>query len=143
MPDAVRAPVPPRPAVPDDPVDRIRVKRVYRAARVSDGKRILVDRLWPRGVSKDRARLDRWCKEIAPSDALRRWFHADPQDWDAFERRYRAELATQPELLRELVALTATDVVTLLFGSKDEERNNATVLAEVLREEIVRARRAG
>mgnify|MGYP003615556126 FL=1 len=142
MPDPV-LPVPPVPPVPEDPADRIRVKRIYRAARVSDGRRILVDRLWPRGVSKDRARLDRWCKEIAPSDALRHWFHAGPQDWDEFERRYRAELATQSELLRELAALTATDVVTLLFGSKDEERNNATVLAEVLREEIVRARRAG
>ena len=142
MPDPV-SPVPPVPPVPEDPADRIRIKRVYRAARVSDGRRILVDRLWPRGVSKDRARLDRWCKEIAPSDALRHWFHAGPQDWDEFERRYRAELAAQPGMLRELVALTATDVVTLLFVSKDEERNNAAVLAEVLREEIVRGRRAG
>ncbi len=142
MPDPV-SPVPPVPPVPEDPADRIRIKRVYRAARVSDGRRILVDRLWPRGVSKDRARLDRWCKEIAPSAALRHWFHAGPQDWGEFERRYRAELAAQPGMLRELVALTATDVVTLLFGSKDEERNNAAVLAEVLREEIVRGRRAG
>lgn len=142
MPDPV-SPVPPVPPVPEDPADRIRIKRVYRAARVSDGRRILVDRLWPRGVSKDRARLDRWCKEIAPSDALRHWFHAGPQDWDEFERRYRAELAAQPGMLRELVALTATDVVTLLFGSKDEERNNAAVLAEVLREEIVPGLRAG
>ncbi len=134
-------PVPPVLPVPNDPADRIRVKRVYRAARVSDGKRILVDRLWPRGVSKDRARLDRWCREIAPSDVLRRWYHADPDGWDAFEQRYRAELAAQPALVEELAALTATEVVTLLFGSKDEERNNATVLAEVLREEI--KRRAG
>ena len=142
MPDPV-SPVPPVPPVPEDPADRIRIKRVYRAARVSDGRRILVDRLWPRGVSQDRARLDRWCKEIAPSDALRHWFHAGPQDWDEFERRYRAELAAQPGMLRELVALAATDVVTLLFGSKDEERNNAAVLAEVLREEIVPGLRAG
>ncbi|WP_374370447.1 DUF488 domain-containing protein [Tabrizicola sp.] len=131
-------PVPPVPPIPDDPAERIRVKRVYRAARVSDGKRILVDRLWPRGVSKDRARLDRWCKEIAPSDALRRWFHADPQSWAEFEQRYRAELAAEPELVAELAALTATDVVTLLFGSKDEEHNNATVLAEVLQDAVRR-----
>ena len=121
----------------------VKIKRIYEPPAADDGQRILVDRLWPRGVSKDRARLDRWCKEIAPSDALRHWFHAGPQDWDEFERRYRAELAAQPGMLRELVALTATDVVTLLFGSKDEERNNAAVLAEVLREEIVRGRRAG
>lgn len=139
MPD----PVPPRQTVPDDPVDRIRIKRVYRAARVSDGRRVLVDRLWPRGVAKDRARLDSWAKELAPSDDLRRWYHAGPGRWEEFEQRYRAELATQPERLRELAALTATDVVTLLFGSKDEERNNATVLAEVLREEIRRGAGGG
>lgn len=139
MPD----PVPPVPPVPDDPAKRIRVKRIYRAARVSDGKRVLVDRLWPRGLSKDRARLDLWCREIAPSDALRRWYHADPGGWDAFTARYRQELAARPELVRELAELAETGVVTLLFGSKDEERNNATVLADVLREQIDRARRAG
>ena len=126
---------------PKIPAAHVRLKRAYEAAEAADGTRILVDRLWPRGVSKDRARLDRWCREIAPSDALRRWYHADPDGWDVFEQRYRAELAAQPALVEELAALTATEVVTLLFGSKDEERNNATVLAEVLREEI--KRRAG
>lgn len=139
MPD----PVPPRQTVPDDPVERIRIKRVYRAARVSDGKRILVDRLWPRGVAKDRARLDRWCKEIAPSDALRRWYHAEPDRWEEFVIRYRAELAAQPALLRELASLAESEVVTLLFASKDEARNNAVVLRDCLREEIAGERRAG
>ena len=129
-------PAPPRPPVPDDPVDRIRIKRAYRAARVSDGKRILEDRLWPRGLAKDRARLDQWCKDIAPSDALRRWFHVDPGRWEEFVARYRAELATQPGLLRDLAALADSGVVTLLFASKDEDRNNAVVLRDCLRAEI-------
>ena len=138
MPD----PVPPRPAVPDDPVDRIRVKRIYRAARVSDGRRELVDRLWPRGVARDRARLDSWARDLAPSDALRRWYHAEPDHWEEFVTRYRAELAAKPELVRALAALASEGVVTLLFASKEEERNNATVLRDCLREEIARGRGA-
>lgn len=82
---------PARPPIPDTLGERIRVKRIYRAARVSDGKRILVDRLWPRGVAKDRARLFDWCKDIAPSDALRHWFHANPDQWQDFVTRYRAQ----------------------------------------------------
>ncbi len=138
MPD----PVPPRQTVPDDPVERIRIKRVYRAARVSDGKRVLVDRLWPRGVAKDRARLDAWAKELAPSDDLRRWYHAEPDRWEEFVTRYRAELAAKPELVRDLAALAADGAVTLLFGSKEEERNNATVLRDCLRELIAEGRGA-
>jgi len=132
MPD----PVSPRPRVPADLSGRIRTKRVYLPASESDGKRILVDRLWPRGLSKVRAQLDEWCKEIAPSDALRHWFHADPSDWEEFELRYRAELATKPDLLRELAALAEDGVVTLLFGSRNEEHNNAVVLADRLQQEI-------
>lgn len=120
---------------PGLPADRIRIKRIYDAPGPSDGRRILVDRLWPRGVSKDRAQLDLWCKEIAPSDALRHWFHADPGDWEEFERRYRAELATKPELLRELASLAEAGVVTLLFASRNEEQNNATVLRDQLLQE--------
>lgn len=82
---------PARPPIPDTLGERIRVKRIYRAARVSDGKRILVDRLWPRGVAKDRARLFDWCKDIAPSDTLRHWFHANPDQWQDFVTRYRAQ----------------------------------------------------
>jgi len=129
-------PVSPRPRVPADLSGRIRTKRVYLPASESDGKRILVDRLWPRGLSKVRAQLDEWCKEIAPSDALRHWFHADPSQWEAFEARYQAELATKPELLRELASLADEGVVTLLFASKNEEHNNATVLRERLLQDL-------
>lgn len=124
------------PPISGNPTDRIRTKRVYDAPSPSDGKRVLVDRLWPRGVSKDRAHLDQWCKDIAPSDALRRWFHADPSQWETFEQRYQAELATKPDLLRELASLAEAGVVTLLFGSRDEEHNNATVLRDRLLQEL-------
>jgi len=130
--------MPERPPVPDDPAERIRIKRIYRAVRVSDGKRILVDRLWPRGIAKDRARLFSWCKEIAPSDGLRHWFHANPDRWAEFETRYRAELATQGEIIGELAGYARDGVVTLIYASKDEDRNNAVVLRDVLRDRIAR-----
>lgn len=100
---------------------------------MSDGKRILVDRLWPRGVAKDRARLFDWCKDIAPSDTLRHWFHANPDQWQDFSTRYRAELATREDLVCELAGYAQGDVVTLLYASKDEEHNNAVVLRDCLR----------
>ena len=128
--------MPERPPVPDDPAERLRIKRIYRAVRVSDGKRILVDRLWPRGIAKDRARLFSWCREIAPSDALRHWFHANPDRWPEFEARYRAELAALGELMDELAGYTQDGIVTLIYASKDEERNNAVVLRDVLRKRI-------
>ena len=120
--------MPQRPPVPFDPADRIRIKRIYRAARVSDGKRILVDRLWPRGITKDRARLDAWCREIAPSDELRRWFHAHPGRWEDFGGRYEAELAEKPGLTREIAGYTHEGIVTLLYAARDEAHNNAAVL---------------
>lgn len=125
--------MPPRPPVPDDPGERIRIKRVYRAARVSDGKRILVDRLWPRGVTKDRARLFAWLKAIAPSDDLRLWYHANSERWGEFGVRYRAELAARDDLVRKLAEYARDGVVTLLYASKDEEHNNAVVLQDHLR----------
>ena len=128
--------MPERPPVPDDPAERIRTKRIYRAVRVSDGRRILVDRLWPRGIAKDRARLFSWCREIAPSDALRHWFHANSDRWPEFEARYRAELAAQGEMIDELAGYTQDGIVTLIYASKDEERNNAVVLRDVLRKRI-------
>lgn len=128
--------MPPIPPVPDDPAARIRIKRIYRAARVSDGKRILVDRLWPRGVSKDRARLETWAKDIAPSDDLRNWFHDNPDRFDAFRDRYLRELAGKDDLVGELVGYAQDGVVTLLHAAKDEERNNAAVLQEYLRHRI-------
>lgn len=128
--------MPERPAVPDDPAERIRIKRIYRAARVSDGKRILVDRLWPRGIAKDRARLFSWCREIAPSDELRHWFHAHPDRWVDFAARYRDELSAMDELTRDLAGQADDGAVTLLYASKDEANNNAAVLRDVLRERI-------
>ena len=125
--------MPKRPPVPDAPAERIRIKRIYRAARVSDGKRILVDRLWPRGVAKDRARLFRWYKDIAPRDALRHWFHANPDLWQEFCTRYSKELAQQDALVRELAGFAQDGVVTLLYASKDEDHNNAVVLQNHLR----------
>lgn len=133
--------MPERPSVPDDPSERIRVKRIYRAARVSDGRRILVDRLWPRGIAKDRARLFAWCKEVAPSDELRRWFHAHPDRWEDFAARYRDELATKDALTRELAGYAEDGVVTLLYGSKNEKDNNAVVLRDYLRQRIGGARK--
>ncbi len=128
--------MPERPPVPDDPAARIRIKRIYRAARVSDGKRVLVDRLWPRGIAKDRARLFSWCKEVAPSDNLRNWFHAHPEQWEEFAARYRGELRAKDELTSELAAHADEGVVTLLYASRNEEKNNAVVLRDVLRQRI-------
>ena len=128
--------MPERPPVPDDPAARIRVKRIYRAARVSDGRRILVDRLWPRGIAKDRARLFSWCREIAPSDGLRNWYHAHPEQWEEFATRYRGELGAKDELTRALAAHAEEGVVTLLYASRNETENNAVVLRDVLRQRM-------
>lgn len=128
--------MPERPPIPDDPADRIRIKRIYRAARVSDGRRILIDRLWPRGIAKDRARLFAWCREIAPSDELRHWFHTHPDRWADFVGRYRNELAVRDELACEIAGFAKDGMVTLLYASKDDEHNNAVVLRDVLRQRI-------
>ena len=124
---------PARQTVPEDLAARIRIKRVYRAARVSDGKRILVDRVWPRGVAKDRARLSLWCKEIAPSNELRLWFHDHPEQWQTFCTRYQVELGVHENLVRNLARYACAGVVTLLYASKNEAENNASVLRDYLR----------
>jgi uncharacterized protein YeaO (DUF488 family) len=111
---------------------RIALKRVYEAPSSADGMRILVDRLWPRGLAKKDAAVDLWCKEVAPSDGLRKWFGHDPERWAEFRRRYREELREQPEALRELKAAMRGRSVTLLFGAKDEEHNNAVALKDLL-----------
>jgi uncharacterized protein YeaO (DUF488 family) len=111
---------------------RIRTKRIYEPAAGSDGRRILIDRLWPRGVSKDAARLHFWARRVAPSDSLRRWYRHEPAKWEEFRRRYFAELDANPEGLAELRAQLGNGTVTLLFGSKEEELNNATALREYL-----------
>jgi uncharacterized protein YeaO (DUF488 family) len=111
----------------------VRIRRVYDEPAVEDGKRILVDRLWPRGIAKEKARIDEWLKEIAPSDELRKWFGHDPALWDEFRERYRRELEAKAELLDQLRGLAKKETVTLLFAAKDEEHNNAVVLKEVLK----------
>jgi len=113
----------------------VAVKRVYEKAAPTDGKRVLVDRLWPRGVSKDRAALDAWLRDLAPSDALRKWFHASPGAWAVFRRKYLKELV-RPEAVQELSELYrlahGRRRLTLLFASRDAERNNAVVLKDLL-----------
>lgn len=111
----------------------IQTKRVYESADKSDGFRVLVDRLWPRGLTKERAHVDLWLKEIAPSDALRKRFHAT-EDWPEFEKRYRTELTGKKELLAEIKKLEKQHKkVTLLFGRKDDKQNQAVILAEILK----------
>jgi uncharacterized protein YeaO (DUF488 family) len=110
----------------------IKVKRIYEPPAPEDGKRILVDRLWPRGLAREEARVDEWLKEIAPSDELRRWFGHDPARWEEFRRRYREELASRGELLDRLRTEALHGAVTLLFAAKDEEHNNAVVLKKLL-----------
>ena len=110
----------------------IRLKRVYEAPTESDGPRILVERLWPRGLSKDKAAVDHWLKEIAPSPELRRWYGHRPDRWPEFQARYRAELDANPAVLRELEALCASGPVTFVFAARDEERNSAVLLKRYL-----------
>ena len=110
----------------------IRTKRVYEPPARSDGRRILVDRLWPRGLSKEAARVDFWAKSVAPSNELRRWYQHDPKKWIAFRRRYFAELDANPDGLEELRGQLRSSANTLLFGSKEERLNNATALREYL-----------
>ncbi len=111
------------------------IKRVYETPSRSDGMRVLVDRLWPRGLTKEKAKVDEWMKEIAPSDELRRWFHSHPDRWSDFEKKYRKELHTSEKLgyLRQLESLRRKTGVTLLYGSKDEAHNNAVIVARELK----------
>lgn len=113
----------------------VRARRVYEPAAPSDGRRVLVDRLWPRGLSKDRARLDEWLKAVAPSDELRRWYGHEPARFAEFRRRYEAELAEpeRAEALNHLRAETRSGPVTLLTATKDLEHSEAEVLAQLLR----------
>jgi uncharacterized protein YeaO (DUF488 family) len=110
----------------------VRIKRIYEAADAADGYRALIDRLWPRGISRERAALDAWLVELAPSTQLRLWFEHDPQRWSEFRRRYRAELRGQPALLDSLRRRAQQQRVTLLYGSREPRINHAVVLREVL-----------
>jgi len=108
------------------------IKRVYEKPDECDGIRVLIDRLWPRGLKKEEAKIDHWMKEIAPSGNLRKWFAHKEEHWQEFKSRYRKELKDQDELLKQLMDLGKNKKVTLLYAAKDEERNNAQVLLEVL-----------
>lgn len=110
----------------------IRVKRAYEAPAQHDGTRILVDRLWPRGLRKQDAAIDHWFKEIAPSTTLRQWFHHDPVHWEEFQRRYRAELSRNAGLLNELRTIARKGPLTLLYAARDAKHNHAIVLREVI-----------
>ena len=111
----------------------IKTKRIYEPATADDGFRILVDRLWPRGIQKDKTKMDLWLKEIAPSDALREWFSHDPKKWEQFKRRYEAELKDKQELLRSILSEEKRrKTVTLLYSARDEEYNNAVALSIIL-----------
>jgi uncharacterized protein YeaO (DUF488 family) len=114
---------------------RVNIKRAYEPAAPDDGVRILVDRLWPRGLSKARAGVDRWAKDIAPSTELRKWFGHDPERWPEFQRRYAEELRQHAAELEELRAAARKGNVTLLFGARDEQHNDAVVLKDVLMED--------
>lgn len=108
----------------------LRVKRIYDPPSTEDGARILVDRIWPRGVAKDAAELTEWLKDIAPSTGLRQWFHRDPTRWTEFGRRYRAELDANSEAVGRLREFIEAGPVTLLYAARDRERNHAVVLAD-------------
>ncbi|MGE5620595.1 MAG: DUF488 domain-containing protein [Sphingomonadaceae bacterium] len=121
--------------------DRVRIKRAYEPPAPDDGYRVLIDRLWPRGVKKEDLALDAWLKQLAPSTELRRWFGHDPAKWAEFQRLYRQELST-PEaerLLAELRERARRGWVTLLYAAKDEEHNDAVVLRQLLEQQLQEA----
>ena len=106
----------------------IRIKRVYENAESADGYRVLVDRLWPRGIKKSAAALDEWAKDLAPSRELRKWYSHDPAKWHEFQQLYRKELDKKEQLIADLLKRADQDTVTLLFAAKDTEHNNAEVM---------------
>ncbi|AHG62346.1 DUF488 domain-containing protein [Advenella mimigardefordensis] len=113
--------------------DQIQTKRVYDEPADSDGYRVLVDRLWPRGIKKEALKHDLWLKEITPSSALRKWFHENAEQWAEFRQRYYAELDDQPAAVQQLIDQSQQQRVTLLYAAKDEQHNNANVLRDYLR----------
>lgn len=113
-----------------------KVKRIYDTPDKNDGFRILVDRLWPRGLKKEKAKVDQWLKEIAPSDELRKWFAHDPEKWEAFKRRYFEELGNKRELIEWIIKRGREGPVTLLYGAEEENFNNAIALKEYIEAHI-------
>jgi uncharacterized protein YeaO (DUF488 family) len=110
----------------------LQIKRVYEEGSGNDGRRILVDRLWPRGISKEKAGIDLWMKELAPSDKLRRWYGHDPSRWEEFRARYLKELEVKEDLISQLREMNREGMVTLIYAAKDIHHNNAAVLKEVI-----------
>lgn len=113
-------------------VQNIRVRRAYEAASPDDGQRVLVDRIWPRGVSKDALAIDAWLKDAAPSSALRKWFGHDPAKWDGFKERYFRELDDRPEVVGDLRSRCAGGPLTLVYSARDTRHNNAVALKAYL-----------
>jgi uncharacterized protein YeaO (DUF488 family) len=119
----------------------IRLKRAYDPIEKSDGRRFLVDHLWPRGVKKEALQIERWVREVAPSDKLREWFGHDPAKWKEFQRRYAAELDKKPETWEPLLRAAKDGDITLVFSARDAAHNNAVVLKEYLEKKMAGARR--
>ncbi|MCL5282465.1 MAG: DUF488 family protein [Planctomycetes bacterium] len=120
----------------------IQLKRAYEKPQKSDGFRVLIDRIWPRGVRKEDLKLDQWLRTLAPSTELRQWFGHDPAKWDQFRRRYWQELDTHPEEIELLRQKMRAGPLTIVFGSREERFNNAAALKEYLEKRPVRARRS-
>ena len=110
----------------------VHAKRIYEDPNPDDGYRVLIDHIWPRGISRERARLDAWAKELAPSTGLRKWFDHSPSRFQEFQTRYRRELASHVDSLDELRRRAASGTVTILYAARDQEHNNAVVLVELL-----------
>lgn len=124
------------------PATHIRIKRAYEAPVPADGRRVLIDRLWPRGVRKDELKLDGWEKDLAPSNELRHWFGHDPTLWDGFRQRYAAELVEHADALKHLRTVARQGVLTLVYGAHDEAHNNAVALREFLLDDQAMAQAA-
>lgn len=118
----------------------VRTKRVYEPAAAEDGYRVLIDRLWPRGVSKDKAAIDEWARDLAPSDELRRWFDHRPERFDRFRQRYIDELRDQAEHIAEVRRRARAGTVTIVYAARDSEHSNAAVLAPIIRRGFPRKR---
>ena len=129
-----------RPSVPKHATPHVKLKRAYDTAARSDGRRILVDRLWPRGVARAELRIADWIKDAAPSAGLRKWFGHEPARWPEFKRRYFQELDRHPETLAPLVEQSRAGTVTLVFAAKDVEHNNAVALREYLERRMPRVK---
>lgn len=118
----------------------IQLKRAYGPASKEDGRRFLVERLWPRGVKKESLAVEAWLKDVAPSAQLRQWFSHDPEKWEEFQRRYRAELEKHPEVCDPILEAARRGTVTLVYSSHDQEHNNAVALREYLEAKLKRKR---